>query len=100
VGGDIKVQNILIDHCVRPNFADFGLSFKSDLRKLLIQFLGSREFAAREIFDCVAYDPFRSDIWSLGVTFYWMVTGESSWPRSSLAFRTMPLKVAPFFKLM
>jgi serine/threonine protein kinase len=85
---------------VQGQFCPFRAELQERSEELSIQIFGSGEFAAPEISGCVAYDPFRADIWSLGVTFYWMATGESSWPRSSLAFRTLPLKVdVPFFKL-
>jgi serine/threonine protein kinase len=36
-------------------------------------------FMAPEIIAKRAFDPFMADVWSLGVTFYWMAMGESPW---------------------
>ena len=80
---DIKPQNILIDRYGRLKLADFGLSMTLDHCNSSRQFAGSRMFMAPEIFQKQEFDPFAADIWSLGVTFYVMATGESPWGNCS-----------------
>lgn len=77
---DIKPQNILIDQYGRAKLADFGLSLKSEDGELSTQFAGSLIFIPPEIFKKKAHDPFKADVWSLGVMFVFMITGESPWP--------------------
>ncbi|OHT06994.1 CAMK family protein kinase [Tritrichomonas foetus] len=76
---DIKPQNILIDRYGRLKLADFGLSLLLNGAHSSNQFAGSRIFMAPEIFQKHTFDPFAADIWSLGVTFFMMATGESPW---------------------
>jgi serine/threonine protein kinase len=72
---DIKPSNILQDNNDRIKFTDFGLSeeIKSNTHP---EFCGSKMFIAPEIWNQVDnYDPFLSDIYSLGILFYFISQG-------------------------
>lgn len=87
---DIKPENIMVDpQTLRVKFIDFGLAcmsshhkFSSDCRYVNV---GTEEYQAPEIWfrqppAISAYDFFgwqRADIWSLGMTLLWVVTGYS-----------------------
>jgi polo-like kinase 1 len=76
---DIKLSNILFDSDGRLKLADFGLSrcLHSDQRR---HFVGSKVFMASEIYaHDENYDRLKSDIYSLGVTFYMMPHRKSLW---------------------
>lgn len=101
---DIKPANILIDKYSRIKLADFGLSKLIGNDGKLKEFRGSRCFMAPEVLLRGAYDPFKADIWSLGVTFYFLLTGQSPWPMKvqsemefaiSMCMYTMPKGLDP-----
>ena len=73
--GDIKPQNILLDNFRRPKITDFGLSQEHNNfeKKTIIH--GTIPFIAPEILFQNCNDYFLADIWSLGVTFYFLLTG-------------------------
>jgi serine/threonine protein kinase len=72
---DIKPGNILIDKYGRAKLADFGISqmIKSGYSR---QFQGTPSFTAPEILRKAPFDPFKADVWSLGVTLFRLATGE------------------------
>lgn len=79
---DIKPGNALINEFGNIKLADFGISedATSAARK---KFQGSMAFMSPELIDQVDFDPFETDVWALGVTFYYMATGRSPWPNGS-----------------
>ncbi|KAI9539624.1 Serine/threonine-protein kinase 17A [Dissostichus eleginoides] len=76
---DLKPQNILLT-CARPlgdiRIVDFGLSRRMDKKTEVREILGTPEYVAPEI---LSYEPISTatDMWSIGVLTYVMLTGES-----------------------
>lgn len=77
---DIKLDNILIDSQGSIKLCDFGFS------KIVEKgpdgdegnsttFCGSLAYCAPEILTRTPYDPYKTDVWSLGVVLYKMVMG-------------------------
>jgi len=68
---DLKPANILIDRFGRAKLADFGFS-KDCAGYRSNRFAGTPAFMAPELRAGRWYEPFKADIWSLGVTFYFI----------------------------
>ncbi|OHT07676.1 CAMK family protein kinase [Tritrichomonas foetus] len=76
---DIKPENLLIDSLFNIKITDFGLSdfFGEDC--LMSRSCGSVLFASPE---CLSYEPYNgktTDLWSLGVTLFTLLTGSTPW---------------------
>jgi serine/threonine protein kinase len=77
---DIKPENILITEFPLVKLGDFGLcGYISPERLLVATFCGSPSYCAPECLRDAPYDGNLSDVWSLGVLLYLMVTGEMPW---------------------
>jgi 5'-AMP-activated protein kinase catalytic alpha subunit len=72
---DLKPENILIDWGYKIKLIDFGLSNVSFDGKLMSTPCGSPCYAPPEMIRKEKYDGLVSDVWSLGITLYAMVTG-------------------------
>ena len=81
---DIKLENILIfdEENLLIKITDFGLSNYIKVDSLHNTACGSLEYAAPEIINGENYNPMKSDIWSMGVVLYCMVTGNFPWSSS------------------
>ena len=77
--GDIKPSNFLLDSYGRVKLCDFGLSLRADNSELCDLYCGSLAFMAPEILHKKPYNRFSADIWSFGVSFYYMATGRLPW---------------------
>ena len=85
---DIKPDNILLTASGFPKLADFGLALRvlSDNGSIryLYGFYGSFQYAPPEMFRVTSpIDMFRSDSWSMGVTFFAMLCGNLPFACSS-----------------
>ena len=67
---DIKTANILFDESGRPKIADFGLAQFVTNEELMKAHEGTAYYAAPEIYKKADYDPYKADIWALGVLLY------------------------------
>jgi serine/threonine protein kinase len=77
---DIKPSNLLLNKQNRVKLADFGLSYFGKKNQMSLRFGGSLPYCAPEVLSGKKHDPFKADIWSLGITFY------------VLAFNCLPYK--------
>lgn len=80
---DIKPENIFLDKYKRAKLADFGFAKKFDKDKLSFDKCGSLMFCAPELLTGESNNPFQSDIWSLGTTFYYLATGLNPFPNDT-----------------
>lgn len=76
---DLKPSNIFIDKYQRPKLADFGLASLYEEGEFMEIFVGSKAFIPPEIYNRKPYDAAKADVWSLGVTFYYLAAGKLPW---------------------
>jgi len=81
---DIKPQNIIIRTDSRPILVDFGLVKLWDPRnpgtQHIVKGMGTPEYASPEHFGITGHTEPRSDLYSLGATFYHALTGQTPLP--------------------
>ena len=73
---DIKPSNILIDKYGRIKLTDFGMSKFFPKNMKCEQYAGTKLFLAPEVYSKNPYNPFKADIWALGITMHYLITGE------------------------
>ena len=72
---DIKLDNILIDLTNTVKICDFGVSRILQKGDIMYEHCGTPAYIAPEIFRDEGYEGFSCDIWSAGVTLYYMLAG-------------------------
>ena len=73
---DIKLDNILIDLTNTVKICDFGVSRILSPGDTMYEHCGTPAYIAPEIFRNEGYEGFACDVWSSGVTLYYMLAGK------------------------
>ncbi|KAE9555339.1 hypothetical protein FO519_001421 [Halicephalobus sp. NKZ332] len=81
---DIKAENLLLDRDNNIKLIDFGFSNVQNPNSLLSTWCGSPPYAAPELLLGQEYDGMKSDVWSLGVILYILVTAGFPFPGDSV----------------
>ncbi len=84
IHGDVKPANVLINQQNRPKLTDFGMARLASHEKRDTPLLGTPAYWSPEQIHGRAQDV-RSDIFSLGVVLYEMITGKSPFAGDSLS---------------
>ena len=88
---DIKLDNILIDLDNTVKICDFGVSKRISEDELMIDHCGTPGYISPEIYKNKGYEGFQCDIWSAGVTLYYMLSGNQ--PFRAYSIKEMEIKV-------
>lgn len=72
---DIKLDNVLLDQNMNLKICDFGISRTVVSGHRMTEQSGTPAFMAPEIVAGEGYEGFASDVWSLGVVVYSLLTG-------------------------
>ena len=78
---DLKPENLLLDPVMSVKISDFGLSRFVGENGMVNTPCGSPCYASPECLSGDPYDGRASDMWSVGVTLYAMVTGQLPWTK-------------------
>lgn len=88
----IKPANILLCDNYRVKIADFGLAKCCNKNEKIIGIGGSEKYFAPERWNNAKFDGRKADIWSLGLTFYYILTGCYAWKYKSVTDLVMCIK--------
>ena len=81
---DIKLDNILIDLTNTIKICDFGVSRYFSKDELMFEHCGTPAYISPEIFENNGYKGTGCDIWSAGVTLYYMLEGVQPFKANSI----------------
>lgn len=80
---DLKPENILLDAFNNIKIADFGFAKSYDSNLLSKTICGTLMYICPDALSGKPYQPYKCDIWSIGVIMYVMLTGASPWTERS-----------------
>lgn len=88
---DIKPDNIMLNHNDEAVLIDFGVSCQDE--DLIESNMGTYMLFSPEMFGKEKVNGEKSDIWALGMTFYFLLTGDYPWKeaKNPLQLRDMIL---------
>jgi serine/threonine protein kinase len=78
---DLKPENILVGDFGQMKLSDFGLAWFMGPDNLVTTPCGSPCYASPECLSGVAYDGKATDMWSMGVIVFAMLTGQLPWTK-------------------
>lgn len=83
---DIKTDNLMLHADGTVRLVDFGISLfvPEDKNIVPVEAVGTPAYSAPELFTEREYDPFRADIWSLGICLYCLTFGNIPFHGNSL----------------
>jgi serine/threonine protein kinase len=93
---DLKPENILIDRFPHVKVSDFGLCGFVQRDEMMTTFCGSPLFSSPECLSRQEYSGPMSDIWSLGVILYGIVTGEEPWKHANMSQLVQEIHLANY----
>ena len=80
---DIKLENILLDNNYNPKICDFGLAKIN--QKKAIEPYGTQSYAAPEVLSNRLYDCSKIDIFSLGVTLFYLINRKPPFKKKAVS---------------
>ncbi|KAK8846123.1 hypothetical protein M9Y10_020127 [Tritrichomonas musculus] len=80
---DLKPENILLDAFNNIKIADFGFAKSFDKNLLSKTICGTLTYLSPDILTSKGYNPYKCDIWSIGVIMFVMLTGTIPWTERS-----------------
>ena len=72
----MKLNNIILKTTDNLKIIDFGLAIKTKPDTLLKVICGTQVFMAPELHENQFYDGQKTDIWAVGIIFYYMLIGK------------------------
>ncbi|EER02882.1 Ovarian-specific serine/threonine-protein kinase Lok, putative [Perkinsus marinus ATCC 50983] len=80
---DLKLENILMDEHNCCKIVDFGLADFAVIPEIMVTDAGTEAYLAPEVYrgESVGNDPFKIDVWSLGVILYALTHGKLPFER-------------------
>ena len=83
---DIKTDNLMLHDDGTVRLVDFGISLfvPEDKDVMPVEAVGTPAYSAPELFTQREYDPFRADIWAMGICLYCLMFGKVPFLGNSL----------------
>lgn len=103
--GDLKLENIILDDENEVKLVDFGFSnytrCETSFEPLLhTDYVGTVQYAAPEILRNIPYDGAQSDMWSLGISLFTMLTAKFPFPGCTSSAVLRHLKSPTYLQTM